>query len=87
MASYMGKTKHNDNVEICDGSKQSSFKNKRRNFTRKIRKKQQRFTNDSMFVLFKSKKDDELYSKDIGSDKELYDFDNSELFDEWKDSI
>lgn len=87
MASYKGKAKHRDDVEICDGSKYSSHKNKRRNFTYRIRKKQERFTTDYMFVLTKSKIDGDFYSKDIGIDKEIHKADDADGFDGFKDEV
>jgi len=90
MASYKGKAKHNDNIDLCYGGKYTGMRNKRRAYNdhKKINKKYERFDNDSMFVLFRPKPNDEedsLWSKEIGINNEYFDFDDSDFFDEYKD--
>jgi len=88
MTSYRGKSSSSERIEICDGDKFSSFKNKRkRTGSSGINKKKSRFDNDSIFVLFKEtdkNNDTGFNSKDIGSDKEIFKFDDSDNFDEFK---
>jgi len=90
MASYKGKARYNDDIDMCDGGKYTGMRNKRRscNDHKKINKEYQRFDNDSMFVLFRRKPnsdEDFIWSKEIGINNEYYDFDDSDYFDEYKD--
>lgn len=88
MASYRGKSETLERIEICDGDKYSSFKDKRKRTGHSaLNKKKSRFDNDSIFILFKESDEDGdgLDSKEVGSDKEIFKFDDSDNFDEHKD--
>lgn len=89
MASYRGKSETLERIGMCDGYKYSSFKDKRkRTGNSALNKKKSRFDNDSIFILFKESDvegGDGLDSKEVGSDKEILKFDDSDNFDEHKD--